>query len=192
MIQYDPPTDPKTFSHRAGRTARAGRGGKAVCLLGEGKEEAYVGQFNMAGLTRLNLCYSDFLSARKIPLLPHGYINEALEETQLAAGVDSAATQLLDEIRQIALTDRDLADKAAKAFVSSLRAYTKHEAAFIFRLPELDLASMATAYGLLRMPAMPEVRDWRKRIEGEAEPPAVQWADAEVNVSSPSLSIVRC
>lgn len=136
------------------------------------------------GRTGFCLCYLDFLSARKIPLLPHGYIDEALEETQLPLGLDPAATDLLDEIRQITLTDRDLADKAAKAFVSSLRAYTKHEAAFIFRLSELDLASTATAYGLLRMPAMPEVREWRKRTEGNTEEPlAVPWADAEVDVS---------
>lgn len=43
VIQYDPPTDPKTFSHRAGRTARAGRKGKAVVLLGKGREVDYVG-----------------------------------------------------------------------------------------------------------------------------------------------------
>jgi len=43
VVQFDPPTDPKTFSHRAGRTARAGRKGKGVLLLGKGKEEDYVG-----------------------------------------------------------------------------------------------------------------------------------------------------
>ena len=43
VVQYDPPTDPKTFSHRAGRTARAGKIGKAVALLGRGREEDYVG-----------------------------------------------------------------------------------------------------------------------------------------------------
>lgn len=45
VIQFDPPVDPKGFSHRAGRTARAGRKGKAFVLLCEGRETEYVGEF---------------------------------------------------------------------------------------------------------------------------------------------------
>jgi hypothetical protein len=59
-------------------------------------------------------------------------------------------------------------DKAAKAFVSSLRAYSKHEATFIFRLVDLDFHSVAIGFGLLRMPAMPEIKDWRKKKEALA------------------------
>ena len=44
VVQYDAPVDPKNFSHRAGRTARAGRKGRAVILLEKGREEEYVGQ----------------------------------------------------------------------------------------------------------------------------------------------------
>lgn len=33
VIQFDPPSDPKAFSHRCGRTARAGRSGRAYVLL---------------------------------------------------------------------------------------------------------------------------------------------------------------
>lgn len=45
VIQFDPPTDPKVFSHRCGRTARAGRKGRAIVMLTKGKEEEYVGEF---------------------------------------------------------------------------------------------------------------------------------------------------
>lgn len=44
VVQFDPPQDPKVFSHRCGRTARAGREGKAIVLLSRGKEEEYIGQ----------------------------------------------------------------------------------------------------------------------------------------------------
>jgi ATP-dependent RNA helicase DDX55/SPB4 len=43
IIQMDPPQDPKVFSHRCGRTARAGKKGKAILLLIKGREEVYVG-----------------------------------------------------------------------------------------------------------------------------------------------------
>jgi ATP-dependent RNA helicase DDX55/SPB4 len=46
VIQFDPPSDPKAFSHRCGRTARAGRSGRAWVLL-VGRETEYVGQSNL-------------------------------------------------------------------------------------------------------------------------------------------------
>lgn len=43
VVQFDPPSDPKTFSHRCGRTARAGRSGRAWTLL-VGRELDYIGK----------------------------------------------------------------------------------------------------------------------------------------------------
>jgi ATP-dependent RNA helicase DDX55/SPB4 len=45
VIQFDPPSDSKAFSHRCGRTARAGRSGKAYALL-VGRELEYIGSFS--------------------------------------------------------------------------------------------------------------------------------------------------
>ena len=45
VIQFEAPTDPRSFSHRVGRSARAGNSGKAILLLSEGPEEGYVGKF---------------------------------------------------------------------------------------------------------------------------------------------------
>ncbi|WVQ83621.1 ATP-dependent rRNA helicase SPB4 [Cryptococcus sp. DSM 104549] len=151
VVQYDAPTDPKTFSHRAGRTARAGRRGKAVVLLGKGREEDYV----------------DFLNVRKIPLTKQPYLNAELEEVDIPAELDPEVPTLLRDIRKLVLTDRELADKGAKTFVSSFRAYSKHEASFIFRLADVDFHALATAYGLLRLPAMPEIKEWKKKREAE-------------------------
>lgn len=52
VIQFDPPSDSKAFSHRCGRTARAGRSGKAYALL-VGKEIEYIGLFSYALAMRL-------------------------------------------------------------------------------------------------------------------------------------------
>ncbi|KAJ1733844.1 ATP-dependent rRNA helicase spb4 [Coemansia biformis] len=58
IIQWDPPTDPKSFAHRCGRTARAGRSGSALVFLNPGSEETYI----------------DFLALRKIPMAPGAYL----------------------------------------------------------------------------------------------------------------------
>jgi ATP-dependent RNA helicase DDX55/SPB4 len=42
VLQFDPPTDAKAFSHRCGRTARAGKQGRAWVLLA-GQEHQYLG-----------------------------------------------------------------------------------------------------------------------------------------------------
>lgn len=42
VLQFDPPSDSKSFSHRCGRTARAGKSGRATVLLTE-VEIDYVG-----------------------------------------------------------------------------------------------------------------------------------------------------
>ena len=64
--------------------------------------------------------------------------------------------------------------QAAKAFVSFVRAYSKHEASYIFRVKDLDLIGLAKSFGLLRLPRMPELKDVAR--DG--------WEDADVNVSS--------
>lgn len=57
--------------------------------------------------------------------------------------------------------------------MSFVRAYSKHEASYIFRLKDLDLVGVSKSFGLLRLPKMPELKD-RARDD---------WEDAEVDVS---------
>ncbi|KAI5477116.1 DNA/RNA helicase, DEAD/DEAH box type [Pseudohyphozyma bogoriensis] len=135
VLQIDPPQDPKSFSHRCGRTARAGREGKAIVLLNKGKEEEYV----------------EFLKVRKVPLRKFEYSSQPDAEPLTA---DSLAA----EFRKVVLTDRDLQERGTKAFVSFARAYSKHEASYIFRIKDLDLVKLAKSYGLLRLPKMPELK----------------------------------
>jgi ATP-dependent RNA helicase DDX55/SPB4 len=50
-----------------------------------------------------------------------------------------------------------------------MKAYSKHEASFIFRVKDLDVFGLGVAYGLLRMPAMPEIKAWKRRREAQAK-----------------------
>ncbi|TFY67444.1 hypothetical protein EVJ58_g1616 [Rhodofomes roseus] len=127
VLQFDPPSDTKAFSHRCGRTARAGRSGRAWVLL-VGRER-------------------DYVDGNVLPPLDPN--SDAEEDPE----VMTAQTK----IRQTLLTDRGLNDKAAKAYVSFVRAYSKHEASYIFRIRDLDLVGVAKCFGLLRLPRMPEL-----------------------------------
>ncbi|KAJ7684530.1 DEAD-domain-containing protein [Mycena polygramma] len=171
IIQFDPPSDPKAFSHRCGRTARAGRSGRAWVLL-VGRETSYV----------------DFLAIRKIPIserpcftgssdvamtLPSSK-QEGEDEDEPTRPDDAEVSVFLGRIRKTILTDRAIHDQAAKAFVSFVRAYSKHEASYIFRVKDLDLVGVAKSFGLLRLPRMPELRDL----------PRDSWEDAVVDWNS--------
>ncbi|KAF8076413.1 DEAD-domain-containing protein [Lyophyllum atratum] len=158
VIQFDPPSDPKAFSHRCGRTARAGRSGRAWVLL-VGREVEYV----------------DFMSIRKIPLKERAYLTTegtlTSKEEDEERDEDSQVLEVLARIRNTLLTDRGIHDQAAKAFVSFVRAYSKHEASYIFRVKDLDLVGVAKSFGLLRLPRMPELKDINR--EG--------WEDAQMD-----------
>ncbi|KAJ5643602.1 uncharacterized protein N7484_006109 [Penicillium longicatenatum] len=138
VVQIDPPSDPKTFIHRCGRAGRAGRRGLSIVLLHPGREEDYV----------------SFLEVRKTPVAP---FNLPTPSSDVDAAV---ATQ---SIRSLLLKDRAIHDKAQKAFVSWLRSYSKHQASSIFRVPDLDWEALGKAWGLLRLPTMPELR----KFEGD-------------------------
>ncbi|XP_048957493.1 ATP-dependent RNA helicase DDX55 isoform X4 [Canis lupus baileyi] len=116
------------FVHRCGRTARIGHGGSALVFLLP-MEESYV----------------TFLEInQKCPL----------QEMKLQKNTGD----LLPKLKSMALADRAVFEKGMKAFVSYVQAYAKHECNLIFRLKDLDFASLARGFALLRMPKMPELR----------------------------------
>ena len=137
VVQIDPPSDAKTFIHRNGRAGRAGRKGLAVVLLHEGREEDYV----------------SFLNVRKTPIAP-------LETPAVDVSAEEAK-EATEKIRALLRQDRAIHDKAQRAFVSWVRSYSNHQAASIFRVSDLDWADLGQAWGLLRLPKMPELKGWK-------------------------------
>ncbi|KAJ4295173.1 ATP-dependent rRNA helicase spb4 [Kalmusia sp. IMI 367209] len=139
VLQIDPPSDPKTFIHRCGRAGRAGRKGLAVTFLTPGREEDYI----------------EFLRIRQTPIAPLTTPNITV------ASVDADAVS--KKMRNEARNDRAVFDKAQRGFVSWVRAYSKHTASSIFRVTDLDWEDLGHAWGLLRLPSMPEL----KKFEGD-------------------------
>ena len=99
VIQFDPPTDTKSFSHRCGRTARAGRSGRAWVLL-VGREIDYV----------------EFMSVRKIPIKQRPCLDSDGSFVDGSSdGEDPEVISVMSTIRQKVLTDRALHDKVNRA-----------------------------------------------------------------------------
>lgn len=116
---------------RCGRTARIGNQGNALLFLLE-TEDAYV----------------DFIKR-----------NQKVElhriKTKLSEDIIEECLQCMRNLQQ---KDRLTFDKANRAFVSYIKAYSKHECNLILRLKDIDLGKLGMGFGLLRMPKMPELK----------------------------------
>ncbi|XP_070845754.1 ATP-dependent RNA helicase DDX55 [Chaetodon trifascialis] len=128
VLQYDPPSSASAFVHRCGRTARIGNEGNALVFLLP-MEESYV----------------NFLSInQKCPLQMMPPVPDVVD--------------VLPKVKALSLADRAMFDRSMRAFVSYVQAYAKHECSLIFRVKDLDFASLARGFALLRLPKMPELK----------------------------------
>lgn len=134
LVVQDPPQDPKTYIHRAGRAGRAGRRGLAVVMLHPGREEDFI----------------HFLDIRKTPVEP-------LSDPKITV-TDAQADKAASKIRALALADREIFDLSHKALPSFVRSYSKHEASSIFRTQDLDWTDLAKQYGMVQLPKMAELK----------------------------------
>ncbi|CAO1620755.1 unnamed protein product [Sympodiomycopsis kandeliae] len=168
VIQFDPPLDPKVFNHRIGRTARAGKNGRAVCLLAQGNEEGYL----------------DFMKLRGVQGKRYPYLVD--DETNGTRDEAASIADLSTSIRKQNIADLATHDLFVLALVSYLRAYGKHEARFIFTMKDLvsDVRPLARSWGGVRLPRMSELKEERSKAAQEGQGDDVQdgWLDGKVDV----------
>ncbi|KAF9815749.1 hypothetical protein SFRURICE_009266 [Spodoptera frugiperda] len=140
VLQWEPPTNPASLVHRVGRTARGGAAGCSLLPLLP-TEDTYVPFIKTNQMVELK----DWRKSKD-----EIKINPKLKEKVLA--------MLHEQQKQ----DRAVLDKGLRAFVSHMRAYTKHECNLLLQFKELPLGHIATSYGLLKLPLMPEIKQEHK------------------------------
>jgi ATP-dependent RNA helicase DDX55/SPB4 len=150
VLQWDPPSNAAAFIHRVGRTARQGSEGNALIMLLP-NEAAYI----------------EFIEKNQKVSLQKIDMNESW-----ADGLQTLNKKIHEMQRQ----DKTVFDKGTRAFVSHIKAYSKHECSLLLRVKDLDLGKVASSYALLRLPKMPEMKEhFKKTFVGPAQ---------EVNINS--------
>ncbi|CRK94489.1 CLUMA_CG007995, isoform A [Clunio marinus] len=133
VIQWDPPSNASAFVHRVGRTARQGSEGNALIMLLP-TEAAYV----------------EFLTKNQ---------KVTMEKVEVDESWSGNLSFVNSKIHKLQQSDKNIFDKATTAFVSHVKAYSKHDCSLLLRVKDLDLGKVATSYGLLRLPKMPEMKE---------------------------------
>ncbi|XP_063368865.1 probable ATP-dependent RNA helicase DDX55 homolog [Cydia amplana] len=140
VLQWEPPSHPAALVHRVGRAARGGAAGSSLLPLLP-SEDAYV----------------PFIAAnQKVELKDW---RGSADEIKITQKLRDKVTSILHEHQK---RDRAILDKGQRAFVSHMRAYSKHECNLLLQFKQLPLGHIATSYGLLKLPLMPELKQEHK------------------------------
>jgi hypothetical protein len=140
QVQFDPPRDPDFFVHRVGRTARAGREGRALIFLLP-EEDAYI-HLLQGNKARARVTPATCLLGLRVRGVVSGHsdcwcVLRDLPRARARAHVRVCSAQVpitehapfkpvegLDtsfELRALAQADRDVLEKGTEAFVAFLR-----------------------------------------------------------------------
>jgi len=117
IVQYDPPDDPREYIHRVGRTARAGKEGRALLFL-----------------LPSELGFLRYLKQAKVPL------NEYDFPQSKVANIQSQLEKLIEKNYYLNRSARD-------GYRSYLQAYASHSLKNIFNVHKLDLQKVAHGFG---------------------------------------------
>ncbi|KAL0944540.1 ATP-dependent RNA helicase DBP7 [Colletotrichum truncatum] len=158
VVEYDPAFAAADHVHRIGRTARAGRPGKAVLFLMPGCEEGYIEHLKAKNASPPKPELYDTVLQRGLttPMdFPVETDAKPLPATDKSFNARAENLQLHLEQRLLLFPAKNLLDEARKAFRSHIRAYATHvkEERVYFDITELHLGHMAKAYGLREAPS---------------------------------------
>ncbi|KAM0715970.1 hypothetical protein Q7P37_008484 [Cladosporium fusiforme] len=162
VIEYDPPFSKEDHLHRAGRTARAGKEGRAMIFLQPGCEEGYV-EILKEGRPR-NLTHHD-----ADELLKKGF--SATSGIVSNREWEQAATEWQIECERWTTEHPKHLEQARRAYQSHIRAYTTHIAAerSMFDMKQLHLGHLAKAFALRDKPGAIRVPGLRPGKEDGAK-----------------------
>ncbi|CAH8600974.1 unnamed protein product [Heterobilharzia americana] len=83
---------------------------------------------------------------------------EELDQHMTGITPSSTPESITKRIRNLCKNDKLLHEKAIRAFVSYVQFYRKHECNLLLNYKKLDFGRLANGFGLLQLPAMPELR----------------------------------
>ena len=148
IIEYDPPFCKDDHLHRIGRTARAGRDGRAIIFLQPGDEEKYIEILKQSqreasrNLTRH--------SADEI--LKKGFLSS--KNNNDGRSFSAKATDWQLDVERWALDNEKYLEQARRAYQSHVRAYATHvsDERDMFNIKNLHLGHLAKAFALRDKP----------------------------------------
>ncbi|OJD34802.1 atp-dependent rna helicase has1 [Diplodia corticola] len=122
VIQLDPPDDARSFIHRAGRTARAGKSGRCLLVLNPSE----VGFIKVLREARVELTEFDFPEKKLL--------------------------NIQSQLEKLISSNYYLNKSAKEAFRSYLNAYASHSLRSIYSVEKLDLKKVARSFGFTAPP----------------------------------------
>ncbi|KAF2688209.1 DEAD-domain-containing protein [Lentithecium fluviatile CBS 122367] len=170
VVEFDPAFAREDHLHRIGRTARAGRDGRACIFLMPGCEEGYVDVLKSDRKDAemgVSIGRQDADEILKKGLVTSGVMKDRLEYME-------KATDLQLTIERWALASPARLEAARRAFQSHVRAYATHVAAerSYFNIKQLHLGHLAKAFALRERPSGMKVPGLRTGAGREDKRPA--------------------
>ena len=151
IIQYDPPKNEDSYIHKIGRTARVGHAGQSLIFL-----------------TEEELPFVSYMKSKCVLIKEY-------EAGEVCGGenVDVIdGKSVLENVKQINISDKWIYDKAVNSVISFLRFYKEIELKYIFDISKLDIGNLCNGFQLLKLPKL-KIKEFKmentKNFVGDSE-----------------------